>query len=719
MKRTVVVCSMLLLFLSALPVRAEEGMFLPYQLPPEVVAQMKALGLTLSEKDIYSTSGSLSQAVVSLGGGTGSFVSPKGLILTNHHVAFGAVQRQSSLKANLIRDGFLASDLAGEIPAPGYKAWVLKEVHDVTREVLKGVTAKTPPQARSKAVERNIKALVSKYEGGSKDFNVRIASFHGGLSYTLFKSLLLRDLRIVYIPSRNIGEFGGETDNWIWPRHTGDFSFLRAYVGPDGHPADFAKENRPYVPERFLSFSARDLDDGDFALLMGFPGRTSRYLTAEEIRFMVERDYPERIRLTKSFIDLLEEEAKKDPEAAIKLAGTLKGLYNGYKNSQGKLEGFLRAGIAARRETEQKAFLAALEQDPAAAKKYGPMIRDLITLIGESQRQGAKNTIQGMLRRSSRMLGFGVLFNKLTIERPKKDADRDPGFQERDLPDVKAGLELAQRSLHLPSEKKAFAFFLGQALALPEGQKIATFESAVKDKTPAGIARFVESLYEGSKLADPAYRLKCFAMTRAQLLKEKDPFVELAIAFQQELDAAEKEAEVLGGKMLLLRPSYMEALLKTRKGPIFPDANSTLRLNYGVLRGYSPRDAVSYSSQTTLRGVVEKDTGAEPFNVPEKIKNAFGQKDVGDYADPELADVPVCFLTSNDSTGGNSGSPIIDRDGNLMGLLFDGNYESVVSDFYFLPDITRTISVDARYILWVADKIDRAENLLKELTIVR
>ncbi|HNX98093.1 MAG TPA: S46 family peptidase, partial [Candidatus Aminicenantes bacterium] len=369
MKRTAIATSLLFLLLSFRPLPAEEGMFLPHQLPPEVLARMKAMGCTLSEKDIFSASGSLAQAVVSLGGGTGSFVSPQGLILTNHHVAFGAAQRQSSLKANLIRDGYLAPTREDEIPAPGYKAWVLKEIKEVTADVLKGVTAKTPPAKRTEKVERNIKALVEKYEGHGKDYSVRIASFHGGLSYYMFKSLLLRDLRIVYIPSRNIGEFGGETDNWIWPRHTGDFSFLRAYVGRDGHPADFARENVPYVPEKFLPISARDIDEGDFALLMGFPGRTSRYLTTEEIRFLVERDYPERIRLTKAFIDILEEEAQKDPEAAIKVAGTLKGLYNGYKNSQGKLEGFLRAGIVARRDAEQRALLSTLEQDPASAKK--------------------------------------------------------------------------------------------------------------------------------------------------------------------------------------------------------------------------------------------------------------------------------------------------------------------------------------------------------------
>lgn len=719
MKCRRVALSLLILLLPALLLRAEEGMFQPYKLPPEVFAKMKALGFTLSEKDLFSPSGSLSQAVVSLGGGTGSFVSPQGLILTNHHVAFGAAQRQSSLKLNIIHDGFIASTMAEEIPAPGYKAWILKDVLDVTARVLKGVTPKTPPRLCSLKIEKNIKALVKEYEGKGQEYEVRVTSFYGGLSYYLFKSLVLRDLRIVYIPSRNIGEFGGETDNWMWPRHTGDFSFLRAYVGPDGHPADYSKENLPYKPEKFLPFSAKDIDSGDFALVMGFPGRTSRYLTAEEIRFMVEKSYPERIRMMKNWIDILEAESQADPEAAIKNASILKGIYNGYKNSQGQYEGFLRAGVLARREAEQKEFLTALEGDPLGKKKYKPAIEGLLKLIEENQRAGQKAMVMGLLQRSSRFLSLALQLNQWSVEKTKKDMARKPGYMERDIPNMKAGLELAQRGLHVATDKKSFAYFLGEALALPEGQKIAALERVVQDKSPEGVARFVNNLYDHSQLGNVEYRLRLFSLNRSALLAEKDPFIDLAGELQREFDAAEAEGEVLAGKMMLLKPLYMEALLKTRKGPIFPDANSTLRLNFGVLEGYSPKDAVLYSSQTTLKGVLEKDTGKEPFEVPEKIKLVYRNHNTEGYTDPELKDVPVNFLTTNDSTGGNSGSPIIDKEGNLMGLLFDGNYESVVSDYYFLPEITRTISVDARYILFVADKVDKAENVLKELMVIR
>ncbi len=709
----------LLFVLSLSLIYSDEGMFLPNKLSKDIFLKMKKLGLKLSLEDLYSTSGSLSQAVIMIDGGTGSFVSKNGLILTNHHVAFVAAQRQSSLKQNIIQNGFLAKKLEDEIPAPGYKAYILKDIKDVTKEVLRGVSRRLKPEKRYKRIERNIKKLIKREEGKSRDYECQVKSFYGGLKYYLFKYLVLRDIRIVYIPSRSIGEYGGEIDNWMWPRHTGDFSFLRAYVGKDGKPADYSKDNVPYHPERYLKFSAKDIDSGDFALVMGFPGRTRRYITAEETSYYMNFLYPESIRLFKKWISIMEEDSKKSKEAEIKNAGMIKGLSNAYKNYMGTLEGMKRINLLELKKKEEKAFIDFINSKPELERKYGHIIPQYFALIKKSVHFSKKSRMLSLFSYSSKLLSFALTLNKWSIEKMKKDMEREPGYMKRDIPNLKLRLQIAQRSLYLPTDKKVFKFFIMEALKLPDDRRIETVDKYFKGKSSDEIDKIIESMYKKSKLADLKYRMKLFDYSRKKLLKENDPFIEFAISLQKEIDRVKKESEVISGKLILVSPKYMEAMIKFKGSLVYPDANRTLRINFGTVKGYSPKDAVYYLPQTTLKGVIEKETGKWPFIVPEALKKAYLNKDYGSYIDPELNDVPVDFLTTNDSTGGNSGSPLINGNGELMGLLFDGNYESIVSDYYFLPEITRTISVDSRYILFVADKVDHAKNVLQEIEIVK
>jgi len=701
-------------------VEAEEGMYLVHNIPPQVMEKMKEMGLAISPEEIYSSSQpSLTQAVINLLGGTASFVSPKGLILTNHHVAFSAAQRQSSVDSNIIENGFLAKTMEEEIPALGYKALVLEEVKDVSNEVLKGVKKEIPPMKINKLVERNIKEIIKREEGQSGNYECDIKPIYGGLYFYLYKYFRIRDVRIVYIPPRNIGEYGGEIDNWMWPRHTGDFSFMRAYVSPKGDAAEYSKENVPYAPKKYLKFSARDLDEGDLAIVIGYPGRTERHIISDEINFYMNYYYPEGIKVLGKFIEILEDEAKKDPEAAIKNASLIKGFSNAYKNYKGMDEGFKKINLLEKKKQQEKELMDFIESKPELKIKYGNALTELKKIVEEQQRFLIKDRILRFLRQSSRLLNIALMIDKWSIEKTKKDLDRELGYMERDIPDLKLMLSLTQKILHIPSDKRTLEYAITEALNVPADARIRTLDVLIKDKTENGIKAFVESLYENTKLADEEYRMKLFDMPRKELLNLNDSFIKFASELQKEIDELDDLDKTINGKMLLIRPKYMEALIKMHEGNIYPDANRTLRLSYGSVMGYDIKDAISYLPQTSLRGVVEKDTGEFPFNAPNIIKTLYANKDFNGYVDPELNDVPVNFLTNNYCTGGNSGSPIINKNGELIGTVFDINYESLVSDYYFLPDITRTISVDSRYILFILDKVSKANNVISELEIVK
>lgn len=722
MKKLVLVISVfiMLMFVYCFNAKAEEGMYLIHNIPPQVMQEMKGMGFELSPYDIFSmTEPSLAQAVINLGGGTASFVSTKGLILTNHHVAFSAAQRQSSIDSNLIENGFIAQRIEDEIPALGYRAMVLEEVKDVTNEVLQGVNKNISPQQIIKLVEKNIKKIIKREEGKSSDYKCEIKSVYGGLYFYLYKYFHIKDIRIVYIPPRNIGEFGGEIDNWMWPRHTGDFSFMRAYVSLNGKTAEYSKENVPYVPKRYLKFSARDIDEGDFAIVIGYPGTTERHLISEEVDYFINYYYPQGIKFFAKLIEILEDEAKKESDAAIKNASLIKGFSNAYKNFQGMTEGFKKVNIIEKKKQQEEELMRYIENKFELKSKYSTVLSDLVKIVKEQKSILVKERMIRALRMSSRLLGAALVIDKWSIEKQKKDIERELGYMERDIPDLKLSLSLIQKILHIPSDKRSLAFALSEALKLDGNEKIRALDKFIKDKTDVGINAFVDSLYENTKLADENYRIKLFDTPRKELFKLNDALINFADALQQEIDELNEMSKAIEGKMLFVRPKYMEALIMQQEGNIYPDANRTPRLTYGTIAGYSVKDAIVYLPQTSLKGVIEKDTGQFPFNVPASLKILYQEKDFGGYIDPKLNDVPVNFLTNNYCTGGNSGSPIINKHGELIGTVFDINYESLVSDYYFLSDITRTISVDSRYILFILDKVSSAQNLLDELEVVK
>ncbi len=701
---------------------AGEGMWTLDKLDRCPFDQWKAKGLAVGPEEIYNPKGAaLANAVVQIGGGTGSFVSPNGLILTNHHVAFGALQRQSSVDVNYIKDGFLARTVEDEIPALGYEVRCLIDIKDVTKDILGGIGDKTPDKERYDKIEANVKKVVQKAEKG-KDVEATVRAFYDGLEYHLYTYFKIKDVRIVYAPPKSIGIYGGDIDNWMWPRHTGDFSFLRAYVGPDGKSAEYAKENVPFKPKKHLAFSVAPFEEGDLTMVVGFPGSTRRYRSSPEIDYTVNDYYPRAIAHYRGVLDILEAEAKAKPEAAIRVASTIQGFNNGYKNNVGMLEGLKKADLLGMKLEEEKALKAFIEANPDMQKKHGRVLVEIGAQYAAYRQFSELASLAGYMTYTPVALRSAYTIVKWGKEREKKnDLDRDPGFQDRDEPRTKRGLGLADLQYHEDTDKRVLAYYFKEASRLPEGQKVKALEPVVAglsgDAADHAIQEFVEKLYAGTKVADKDERMKMFGMKAKDLGALGDPMIDFALALEAQRKQLEDKTDAFNGALQRLRPQ-LQRLRQAHSGALlYPDANGTMRLSVGEVRGYAPRDAATYHFQTRLAGIVEKHTGEEPFDCPEALIKLHRERDFGRYADPVLGDVPVCLLSTDDITGGNSGSPIFNGKGDVIGVIFDGNLEAVSADYNFMPDLTRAISVDSRYILFVLDKFAGAKELLGEMTV--
>jgi hypothetical protein len=702
----------LLLALCATTAFADEGMWMPQQIP-KLAAQLKKEGLKIDPSRFSDLTGDPMGAVVSLGGCSASFVSQDGLVVTNHHCGFGALQFNSTPQRDLINNGFLARTRDEELPAgPGSRIFVTTKIEDVTKNVTGSLASSLSNIDREKAIDRSVKQLVDECEkpGGVR---CRVASFFEGAQYLRTTQMEIRDVRLVYAPALGIGDFGGETDNWMWPRHTGDWSYLRAYVGKDGKPADFSKDNVPYHPKHTIKVSGKGVSPGDFVLVAGYPGRTFRYRTAGEVSNMQQYVYPTTIKYATDLNNILREMGKNNRAVEIANANRIKGNDNVLKNYTGTLTGFENFGIVAQRKTREEALAKYIASHPEAAK-YKSVMNDITELNARALAKQQRNTVVGWLARSSPMLGQAVQLYRLSLERPKSDLDREGGYQERDWPRIAEGVNRAQKSLEAQSDRAGLKYFLNESQKLPADQRIAPVDEMIQKA--GGVDQFLDQLYANTKIGDLDARKAMMKESAEQLKARNDAMINFAAALTPMLLANEQLDKELGGAMSRVRPMYMEALRTSSGGNLYPDANGTLRITFGQVKGYVPRDGVTYKPQTTVEGIVEKyKPGSEEFDAPKAEIAAIKDKRFGAYVDPQLHEVPVNFLSDVDTTGGNSGSPTLNGNGELCGLLFDGTYESLGSDFVVDPNITRSIHVDAVYMLWVMDAVDGAHNLLKEM----
>ena len=689
---------------------AGEGMWQPAQLPG-VAKQLTAKGLRLDPAAMSDLTGQPMGAIVQIPGCTASFVSAQGLVVTNHHCAYGGLQYNSTPQRNLIKLGLNTARLEDELPGdPNARVYVTEEIRDVTAQVEAKLDPKMPGLKRHRAIEAAKKVLVADCEKTAR-YHCEVYTFHGGVSYQLVRQLEIKDVRLVYAPPDSIGKFGGEVDNWMWPRHTGDFAFLRAYVAPDGSGAPYAKENVPYQPKHWLEVNAKGLAAGDFAMIAGYPGRTYRYRLADEIDETVTWTYPTMIAVNEAELALIAEEGKRDPEVAVKYASTAASRNNALKKYRGVLEGFAKDDPRPRKREQEAALERWLAADP---KRGAPdAVSAMRAFAAEHVALRERELVVDTLLPRSGAWQAAYSAYRLAYEHEKADKEREPGFQSRDEAKLEGSIKLLERRMDAATDQRLLALYLARYDKLPRAQRIASIDKYFQlDGTadPTGIAKRIAAVYGPSKVGDPATRLSWLKMSRQELDASTDPWLVFMRAARPELLAIERQGKERSGREAWLRPRYMRAMLAfnaERDVPVYPDANSSLRVTFGNVQGYAPKDGIEYLPFTTAAGVVAKTTGREPFNTPPRARELLA-------ANPTL---PVDFLSDLDITGGNSGSPTLDADGRLVGLAFDGVWESVAGDFAFMPSVNRTIHVDIRYMLWVIDKFDHAERLLAELGV--
>lgn len=695
---------------------ADEGMWVPQQLP-EISGPLKKAGLKLDPKQIADLTGQPMGAVVSIGGCTASFVSPDGLVATNHHCAYGQIQLNSTPERNLIRDGFNAKALADEVSGgPNARIFVMDKITDVTTDVLATVNDGMDGLARQKAIETAQKAIVAGCEADA-GYRCNVYSFFGGLQYRLFRQVEIKDVRLVYAPPSSIGNYGGEVDNWMWPRHTGDFSLIRAYVGRDGKPAAFSPDNVPYKPARHLQVTQTPLQAGDFVMVAGYPGTTNRYALAAEFDNTAGWTYPTVARHYKNTTALVREVGKDKPDVAIKYASTVRGWENTLKNYDGQLAGFQRIGASQIKHREEDAVLAWLGKQGAAGKPALEAHDKLVGLLQQGMAHRDRDLLLGQIANLG-TLGSARGLYRLSIEKAKPNVERAPGYQDRDLPRIEGGLKELQQRYDAGMEKQLMAYWLGEYIKLPAGQRVAALDTWLGGNDAAAIGKALDALYAGSQMGDVAQRLAWFKADRTAFEASKDPMIALAVALTPTMMKLEEEGKARGGESSRYRPVYLAAVQDYKRSQgqaVYPDANGSLRITYGNVMGYGPAGSETAKPFTTAEGLAAKATGVEPFNAPKPLLDAVAAKKYGKYADKALGTLPVNFTSNLDITGGNSGSPVMNAKGELVGLAFDMNWESVSSNSVFDATMTRMISLDSRYMAWIMDEVYPAPRLLQEM----
>lgn len=694
------------------------GMWLPGQLASHQDG-LKAAGFQLDPKVVTDPTTAPLGAVVSLGGCSASFVSPDGLIVTNHHCVSRMLQFISTGGKKFAKTGFHAKTRADEKwVGPTNRVFVTQSFKDVTTELRAGLDTLPDDLTRYGKVEERVKALVSTCEKGRPEIRCSVNSFFGGAQYLLIEQLELRDVRLVYAPHERVGDFGGEIDNWRWPRHGGDFAFLRAYVGKDQKPADRSDSNVPYKPPHYLRIAQKSLEPGDFVLTAGYPGRTNRLRTSIEVRQALEWDYPWRIEGYEQGLAALATLVKQQPKLESKAETTVGNLGNGLTRTRGLAEGVGRGGIAAQREREDAKLATWIDATPERKQAFGDVMGRITTLLDEQKKTREVDRAVNAILASGDMVSAAMLIVRMAEERDKPDATRDPEFQERNWKRLEQKLVRMSASYDRAIDLTLLGLTLERLAKLPEAARPGFISTIVGKKLdrPA-IDAALANIYK-TQLEDEKSRVNLFKKAKKSTLAgSSDPMIKFALLLQPLVDASEKRAKIFEGGMTLLRPRYFEALQQMRGSALAPDANGTLRVTYGTVRGYRPKpEAPLYRPFTTISEMVAKATDKEPFDAPAKFVDAAKAKKYGQYVSSSLQEVPVDFLSDVDTTGGNSGSPTMNAKGELVGLLFDGNYEALASDVVFLPEITRGIHVDFRYVQWILD-VDGADNVLTEMGI--
>ena len=716
-------CLSLLLVASA--AHAVGGKWTPEQLLAHDPEWLQGLGLEVPAQELWSPGeGGLLEAVVQVGGCSSGFVSPQGLLITNHHCVFGILQHHSTAENDIIASGYLAENAADELPGPAVRASIPSRFTDVTDAIGAAVRKGADDLERFEAIETKKKALVASCEE-QENRRCTVAVYDDGVRYTLIEAIEYPDVRLVYAPPRAVGEYGGEIDNWMWPRHTGDFSLLRVYTAPGGRPAEYAEDNVPLIPKRHLQIARQGVSDGSFVMVVGYPGRTYRRLTRSEMEERHERYFPSRAALYQGWMEIIAAAGERDEEARIAMASRFKGLANREKNARGQVAAIDRGDLVGKKAAAEAEVIEWIAEHPEHAGALDSY-RGLEALAAEVLADWDRDFLLGEVRAGALPLSLALTVTRWSIASEKPDAQRRADYQERNRARARSELERAQSTLHAATDAELMTDWWRRLRALPADQRVAPLDAIVPvDASDDAVRAAVDRLLAETSVTDEEARLEMFAESPAELRAREDRLIDLAFALQKaDYLPREKTTDRRAGAQLRLRPAWRRAVEAHAGRPIDPDANGTLRVSLAHVKGYSPREAVWMKPLTTVAGVIEKHIGADPFDVPRGRAPARpdGPRRAVRALDPTvgLEGVPVNFLANCDTTGGNSGSPAIDSRGRLVGVNFDRVWENITNDFGYNPDIARNVTADVRYLLWLLDEVEgeKAERILEELQLL-
>ncbi len=696
--------------------KADEGMWLLPLLEKLNIGTMTEMGLELTAEDIYSVNhSSLKDAIAIFGGGcTSEIVSAQGLVLTNHHCGYGSIQSHSTVEHNYLRDGFWAMSKEEELATPGLGVVFLDYIEDVSDRINALLNDDMTEKERASAIRKE-SGIISGEVDTNKFRIARVQPFFGGNQFFLLVYTQYRDVRFVGAPPSSIGKFGADTDNWMWPRQTGDFSVFRVYMSPDGEPADYSADNVPFEPKHFLPISMKGVHEGDFAMILGYPGGTTRFMTSYEIDNVLNITHPNRIKIRGLRQDLMLEDMLSDDAIRIKYASKYSGSTNYWKFSIGQSKGLKHLKLKSKREKLQEKFTSWIKTDPGMQKKYG----DALSMIQHSVEEAAPyaNAAQyysECLTRGSEILGFANRANRLYRQLADKADDETIADLTKSM---KTGAERFYKNYNSSTDQKITTAMLELFATDVPAEFHADVFNTIQKRYRGDYKKYVDKMFATSVFASQE-AFNAFLDNPSKKVLDKDIAFQAAKSIFTKAGEIQRDSRKFGADLAKGQRLWVDGILKMEKDwPYYPDANFSMRLTYGSVQSYEPKDAVKYKYFTTLDGVMEKeDPNNWEFVVHPKLKELWEAKDYGDYGDGDQ--MKVCFLTTNDITGGNSGSGVINGRGELIGLAFDGNWEAMSGDIAFEPDLQRCISVDIRFVLWIMDKFAGAGHLVNEMTLV-
>ena len=708
-KKTLII--ILSAFIAIFQAKADEGMWLP-SLISQRIADMQEKGFKLSAEDIYSINqASLKDAVVLFGRGcTGELISPEGLLLTNHHCGYPQIQQHSSVEHDYLKDGFWAMTREEELPNKGLSVSFLERMEDVTEIILKGYKPNMKEGKRQKIVERNSEALIEEVTREGKGLRATVEALYYGNQYFLFVYRQYEDVRLVGAPPSSIGKFGGDTDNWVWPRHTGDFSMFRIYADKDNNPAPYSEDNVPYKPKKYFNISTAGVQEGDFTFIYGFPGKTQEYIHSEGVRYIEEVGDPHKIHLRTLRLDIMNKYQGESQKVRIQYSSKNANVANAWKKWQGEVKGIRKMNTVSTKQEFEKGFEAW-----AAGSAYADVVADIRSIYEELEPYSFATDYYSETVRTVEIANFAMQIARLFEPGTKKKAATFNADKAKEL----AGD--FYKDYHMPIDKECFIAVMNEyENNVPADFKPEYYKAKMQEH--GSVEAWAEHIFTTTLFTDSEAVAN---LTAADMDKVRtDPATEFFNEFLKWYhNDILPHTNRLNSDLQLAYRDYMRGQMEYCESQgiqkaFYPDANLTLRVAYGHIKGYSPADGIYYLPSSTITGIMEKDNPEIfDYDIPQRLRDIYAAKDYGRWAD-RSGDIPVCFIATNHTTGGNSGSPVINSDGNLIGLNFDRVWEGTMSDIVFDPDKCRNISLDVRYVLFVIDKIADADHLIEEMTLV-